>query len=295
MNEIITEASIIGFVRYSQKITFSNPNKARDVFEPTYFEYRFAIFKEVTLKSFQQQTNTDFILLLLHSENMPSHYKERFLELEKTNLFLYNVFVKDTQESFDEAIVNSVNYLSFDKNVAITFRVDNDDAVQNNYIEKLYDFLKDDFIDFTISCPTMNIVKRISSELYMVEDSYFPANAVGLAYITSTHQFKTIFQLGNHHVINDHNKMIVMAKCDNGGLMTINGENELNSIDKSKAITLNKKDLDNYLMERRMNSIDLDCLKIYPNKFETLEFLELFVPPIFNRILKKLKFYFFRK
>ena len=77
MNKIINKAPIIGFIRYSQKINFVSN---RDVFEPEYFEYRFKIFKEVTLKSFQQQKNNNFVLLLLHSENL-----ELLNNVKKTN------------------------------------------------------------------------------------------------------------------------------------------------------------------------------------------------------------------
>lgn len=290
MNKIINKASIIGFVRYSQKIKFGNRKNERDVFEAEYFEYRFNIFKNVTLKSFQQQTNSNFVLLLLHSENMPSHYKERFFELEKANEFLYNVFMEDTQQSFNEAILNSFEYTADNSNnVAITFRIDNDDAVQNDYIEKLSGFLKDDFTGYTVSIPTMNIVKRISNKSYLLQESYFPANAIGLAYVTPLEKYKTVFNLGDHDLVNNQNRMIVLPKCTSGGLMTINGENEINVIDKTKAIILDKEGLNKYLVERKIENLDLECLRIYQEEKKISEFLELLIPPIIDVLIRKIK------
>lgn len=289
MNKSINNSPIVGFVRYSQKIKFANREIERDVFEPAYFEYRFNIFKEVTLKSFQQQTNSNFVLLLLHSENMPSHYKERFLELEKTNTFLYNIFLKDTKESFDQAILNSVEYVSFEKEVAVTFRIDNDDAVQNNFIELLNDFLTNDFIGHAISIPNFYIVKHIADNLYLLQERYFPANSIGLAYVTNKERYKTVLNLGDHDLVNDQNTIILISKCTSGGLMTINGENEINSIDKTKAITLTKTDLEAYLQKRKIKNIDLDCLRIYPEEKKKPEFLKLFVPPIFDTVFRKIK------
>jgi hypothetical protein len=294
LDKIINKAPIIGFVRYSQKIKFGNRKNEKDVFEAEYFEYRFNIFKNVTLKSFQQQSNSNFVLLLLHSENMPLHYKERFIELEKANAFLHNVFVKDTQEAFNESILNSVKYVSFEKEVAVTFRIDNDDAVQNNFIEKLSGFLKADFVGYTVSIPIMNIVKRISEKSYLLQESYFPANAIGLAYVTPIEKYKTVFNLGDHDLVNNQNGMVVLAECTSGGLMTINGENEINAIDKTRAITLNKESLDKYLVERKIENLDLECLRIYHEEKNFSEFFQLFVPPLFHIISRKIKNYFLK-
>ena len=191
MDRIIKKEPIIGLIRYSQKVKFGNGEKERDVFEAEYFEYRFNIFKNVTLKSFQQQTDNNFVLLLLHSENMPSDYKDRFIELEKANSFLYNVFIKDTYKAFDEAIKRSVEYVSFEKDVVVTFRIDNDDAVQNDFIHKLSGFLKDDFVGYSISMPSLCIVKRISDMSYMIEERNYPSNSIGLAYVSNSGQYKT--------------------------------------------------------------------------------------------------------
>ncbi len=258
---MINKAPIIGFIRYSQKIIFGEEHK--NVFEPEYFEYRFNIFKEVTLKSFQQQTNPNFVLLLFHSENMPPHYKERFAELEKTNSFLYNIFVKDTWESFNEVIQNSIDYVSFEKDTAITFRIDNDDAVQKDFIEQLSGFLRSDFVGYIISIPMFYVVKRIENQLYMLQERCFPANSIGLANVTYREQYKTVMELGEHHLINDENSMILLPKSTGGGLQTINGENAVNTIDFAKAITLNKEDLVKYLEKRKIENLDLECLRIY--------------------------------
>lgn len=301
MNQLtndINRAPVIGFVRYSQKIAFNGRKVARDVFEAEYFEYRFNIFKKITLKSFQQQTNTNFVLLLLHSENMPPIYKERFLQLEKTNSFLYNIFVEDTQESFDEALLNSISYLSFEKNTVVTFRIDNDDAVQNDFIEKLSGFLKDDFIGYCVSIPMMYRVKHITKQSYMMEEFYFPANAIGLAYVTDKKNYKTVLELGDHDLVNEENAMIVLPRSKNGGIMTINGENEINSIDKTRARILTKEGLDKYLKERNIDNIDLNCLRIFDkintsSNFSLKNTISLFIPPVINLALIKIKNRFF--
>lgn len=291
MYSTINKAPIVGYVRYSQKIIFGD--KDRDMFEPDYFEYRFNIFINITLKSFQAQTEKNFVLLLFHSVNMPSHYKEKFHRLEKENSFLYNIYVQDTYESFDEAIKNSINYVSFENDTAVTFRIDNDDAVQKDFIEKLSFFLKDEFVGNTISMPSNYIVKRIGEKHYKVEERYYPANSIGLANVTTKQDFKSIMEFGQHHLMNDENTMILLARKTNGGLMTINGDNAINTIDNYKAAIIEKEQLNNYLREKNLGNIDLEFLKIFKEvdepKFSVIKIIYLFLPPLFIKILDKVK------
>ncbi|MDR2835433.1 MAG: putative rhamnosyl transferase [Bacteroidales bacterium] len=42
-------------------------SKNVQIFQPDFFQYRINLFKNITLKSFRQQTDKDFHLFLLHS------------------------------------------------------------------------------------------------------------------------------------------------------------------------------------------------------------------------------------
>ncbi|MDQ0478177.1 glycosyltransferase [Chryseobacterium sp. MDT2-18] len=294
----ISRVPVIGFVRYSQSIIFGTGKNARDVFEEEYFEYRFKIFKNVTLKSFQQQTDNNFALLVLHSINMPPHYKMRFLELEKTNLFLYNIFVEDTAESFNDAIKKSIDYVSFQSEAAITFRIDNDDAVQHDFIQKLRSFTKKDFVGYSINVPNVTILKRIANHSYMVEERYYHSNSIGLAYVTGKDPYKTILQVAEHDKINDENPLILLPKNKVSVLMTINGENAINYINPANAKILKKEEFDKYLKERKFESLDLHCLRVFDeinnsSNFSLKKIIGLFVPPVINLALLKIKKLFF--
>lgn len=293
MQKVLRKAPVVGFVRYSQKIIFAE--RERDMFETEYFEYRFEIFKKVTLKSFQQQTDKNFVLLLLHSENMPSHLKKRFIELEGTNSFLQNIFVKDTMESFNEALQNSIENVLFQEDTAITFRIDNDDAVQNDFIQKLGEFTKKDFVGYSISISNISFVKRISEHSYMIEERYYPSNPIGLAYVTTKNCYKTVLEIGQHDLINDEIPMILLAKNTTVGLLTINGENAINSINSFKSIILDKPEFSQYLIERKLENLDLDCLRIFIKKRSLKEILELFIPPVYYFTVDKIKSVFSSK
>lgn len=283
MSKTINRAPIIGFVRYSQKILFGN--KERNMFEPEYFEYRFRIFKNVTLKSFQQQTDQKFILLLLHSESMPAHYKKLFYELESENSFLYNVFVSDNAEAFSTALKDSKKYAEFENGVAVTFRIDNDDAVQNDFIEKLYSYLKTDFAGFAICIPNTLIIKPIEDKMYLLQDHYYPGNAVGLSYVTKGVRYKTVMEIGQHHLINHKIPLILLPSSSSSSLITINGENAANQIHYDKSTLFTDEQLKLYLSMRSIGNMDFSGLKICGKREENDRFsfrriLELIIPPI---------------
>lgn len=296
MKKVLNKAPVLGFVRYSQKIIFG---QEKDVFESEYFEYRFEIFKNVTLKSFQQQTDNSFILLLLHSENMPVQYKMRFLELEESNLFLYNIFVEDNQKSFDDALNQSLKYVSFTDDAALTFRIDNDDAVQIDFIKQLRSFVKQDFVGYSISVPTIAIVKRVSNKLYLLEERYYPSNSIGLAYVTGRDDYKTIMKESQHHLVNDTNSMILLAKNAAAGLQTINGENAINSINSENAKIFSDVQFEEYLKENRFENLELSCMRIFPLQnsldFSPIKIIRLLLPPIFFMIFKKLRNFFYKE
>ena len=287
MEKVLKKSPIIGFVRYSQKIDFWG---IRDMFEPKYFEYRFQIFKDITLKSFQFQTNKNFLLVILHSENIPPHYKERFFELERDHLFLKNIFIADTAEAFEEALKNSSHYLNFQNGVALTFRIDNDDALPTNFIENLDVFLNPAFLGSCINLPNVLIVKRARNDQYLVETRYFPSNSMGLAYVTSENNFKTIFDVNQHHLVNENNNLILLPKHSGMPIQTINGENAINSINDYASATFTEKQLQEFLEDNNYATINLKCLKIlnYKKRLSINDILNLLTPPIFNIIAFKI-------
>ncbi len=194
----ITKAPITGFIRYSCRASF---NRGGGVFESKYLKYRLNIFENVTLKSFQNQSDTDFHLLLLHSVNLPDEYKQKFSVLEQENSFLHNVYIADSEiegKAYIDAVQSSIDYVQFENNVAINFRIDNDDGLPCDYIARLKTCLKEDFADFAICIPRVSIIQRVGKDKYLKQEKYYPSNSMGLAYVTHKNDYKTIMTLGDH-------------------------------------------------------------------------------------------------
>jgi hypothetical protein len=250
---------IVGFVRYSCRASFSSNN----FFTADYLDYRLNIFKSITLKSFQEQTDKDFNVFLLQSENLPEKYKKIFKNLEDENPFLFNIYIPDSEADgvdYINAVSSSVDYVEFFDNVSINFRIDNDDALPADFIAKLKQFLKPQFVDFVISIPHVSIVQRVRNNLFLKQEKYFQSNSIGLAYVTLKNCYQTIMTQGDHGFVNRNHSMILL--CGRGGIQTINGNNVMNALDLGYAPAFTGDALRSFLVENKYPDFDFTCLRI---------------------------------
>jgi len=255
----LTKAPIVGFIRYSCRAPFTR----NDFFKPKYLDYRLDIFKNITLKSFQEQTDKDFNILILHSENLPQKYKDIFIELENENSFLYNIFISDAEiegKDYVNAVEGSIEYVNFYNDVSINFRIDNDDAVHRDYISRLKYYLKQEFIDYIISFPNVSIIQRTCKNKLLKQEKYFPSNSIGLAYVTGKKPYQTIMTLGDHGKVNQKHPMILLP--GRGGIQTINGKNIMNSLYIGPVSSFNFDSIKIFLKENYYSDFDFKYLNI---------------------------------
>lgn len=261
----LKKAPIVGLVRYSQRVALGKSKHPRNVFEPSYFDYRFKLFESICLKSFQNQSNQNFKLVLFHSDSMPQEYKKRFAELERQNHFLHNLYMEDQADAFNEAIESTIKFVSFSNGQVITFRIDNDDAVQSNYIETLSRYLKPEFDGHVISMPNLKVIQHLDENTYAVQERQYPVTSIGLAYVSSRSAYKTALVLGDHREVHEKFPYVMIDDHKSGGLMTINGENVANRIDALGDIDLmDAVELKNYLKEQKLEGLKMKILRMYP-------------------------------
>lgn len=206
------QSEIIVLIRYSLKVNYGRDNP--NVFSPEYFNYRFRIFREITLKSLISQTDKDFRCVLYHSSEMPLDYKQKFLDLEKEFPFLKSVWQDDAKIFYPYAT----------KPIVMSIRIDNDDAIPMDFVERFRPFCNQNFKDMVICVPKIVICKRASDQVYEVRKEYYGSNSIGMAYISDNS--KNVFELGNHTEVN--NKLPLISLPGVGGMMLLNGDNVMN-------------------------------------------------------------------
>jgi hypothetical protein len=274
---------VIGFVRYSLKE--NSWKKSKDIFEEKYFNYRFEIFKNITLKSFQNQNDMNFMLFLLHSANMPQEYQEQFNQLERENSFLRNVYLRDGEEALQEFLLSTNQYI-FSGNVSVNFRIDNDDGIPSDFISRLRGYCKSDFAGHAISIPNIYVVQRISKDKFFLQKRNLPGNSIGFAYITGKNNYKTIIGFGDHGLIIKNMPTILLPEQVQGGIQTINGGNVTNGITVHGKLLgkFTKSQLNEYLNEHF--NIEPDCLKICRTNIIILFFI--FIKPAIKYLIRKI-------
>lgn len=250
---------IIGMVRYAIPNSFMNTNNSRSLvqlYEEPYFSDRFNIFCNVTLESFAAQTNQDFVLCVYHTNLIPDDKKVLFDNLAKQYLFLRNVYTDSAMFIPDD----------LKEPTMLTFRIDNDDGMAIDFIEKMQQ-IKDSYngksTNFAISIPHMRKIGRIGEDMYKTIATDFVSNSMGLAYLGSDD--RTVMNLGNHTKVAYSTPMLMVA--GNGGLQVINGYNVVNGFKKvyqnqSDMAILNQKDMQDLLVKDGYAKMDLSCLPI---------------------------------
>ena len=248
---------IIGMIRYAIPNAFvATKNACRDIiqlYEEPYFSDRFKIFCNITLESFNQQTNKDFKLLIYHTNLIPENKKMLFDEIEEKYKFVKNMYIPDKNLYVPKDLIEDIN---------LTFRIDNDDGISIDFIEKLQQVKLNYKKDKVISFPHIHKLVRTKDDEYKIKELDYLSNSIGLAYVTTSD--KTIMDLGIHTKLPKSYDFEILD--GNGGLQIINGYNVTNCFDskvgknRTDPLTLNKKEMENLLIERKYAKMDLSSL-----------------------------------
>jgi hypothetical protein len=125
---------------YSER--FPDPaDAAAYLFSPERMELRFRLFERVCLPSLARQSDPDFRLVVLTSDQMPRQYLWRLEDLlsplENTSLVVSEpgAHYQLIREAYDSVPAG-------DETHAIRFRIDDDDAVDGNYVKRTKAFAR---------------------------------------------------------------------------------------------------------------------------------------------------------
>ena len=250
----MNKTAINGIIMFSVK--HPHRSNVKNVFAPNYMEYRIKIFREVTLKSLANQTDMDFNVFVLHSDDAPQSYKDIFGDMEKEFPFIRNVWLKDFDDPY---AMPGVSDVAFENDVTISFRVDNDDGLPVEFIKNLRGFLRPEFSGFCINWPKITVAQRIARDKYMATEFDFIMNSIGLAYVAARRDNKNIMNLRNHATVRFKAPTVLLPGM--GGLQIINGENVLNRMWR-RGKKYSGAEIAEYLRIAGYANTDLSILKI---------------------------------
>ncbi|MEO0632795.1 MAG: glycosyltransferase [Pseudomonadota bacterium] len=134
---------VLGFCRFSffgpsdTKLSYDDRDAAfASLYAPDRMETRFLLFENLLLPSVRAQRDTRFTLYVLTSSCMPDRYKRRLRALCQPVPQIKVIFA-DTLD-LTEVVNPIIGDPALDTTGLVQFRIDDDDAISQRYVEKLH-------------------------------------------------------------------------------------------------------------------------------------------------------------
>lgn len=197
-------------IRFSINLNETDTFKReRDPLNPVYLERRFALFTKYCLPSLKNQTNKNFILILVIDPNLSSEYREKLKKLTKncgfnTQLVEYGGnFELDNLLNCNEIDMMKKTQSITGKKYICTTRLDDDDSLNPNYfnyaqyeIQTIID-KKLFFRPFIHTLVYGNYLMIKDSKCYLKKVRK-PRLACGLSFVNTLDDNTTIYSRSHH-------------------------------------------------------------------------------------------------
>lgn len=209
-------------------VPFNLPNDSISIYEGEncWMDRRMNLFKTYTLPSFNNQSDTEFHLIILLDPNTPKKYLNELKNLEKS----YNFFnILYTLESKGKQYENQLLELYMKKrknnsNIILSSRCDNDDSIHTYYIETI----KQNIENFTVLSLAKGLYWDINSNIFL--NSIFPTGP----FLTTQSTLDNFLnpRYDNHHDVVKNNKSKILTEGFPMWVQIIHGENLWNRLDR---------------------------------------------------------------
>lgn len=104
---------------------------------------RFELFETYCMPSVRNQTYSEFLWFCLFSDDTPQEWLDRLVEIKKQCRQFYPLLLSDKEgEEHDRVLGRFLDSLHFEGQQVVTLRIDNDDAIGSDFIERAIDIAK---------------------------------------------------------------------------------------------------------------------------------------------------------
>lgn len=203
--------SVVGIVRFSVLSTKPSPflayqdrtfdEIASHILDEHRLAKRFQLFESICLPSMDAQSDSNFSLLVVAPQLLPDRWKFRLTVLASTRPYL-KIFYAD-EKNFRMAKCSTYVLDLISEDTFYTFRLDDDDALSCDFIERINRMLSPALAGHAVShCKGYYL--DIDNGLYKIRPRVVPNLAVGFGYISHKNSPRTLFDVSEHH-LNFHN------------------------------------------------------------------------------------------
>lgn len=238
----------------------SNQEYREMLFNKQRLEQHFELFKNITFPSIVNQTRNlndiDFKLMLVTSEDLPDWNRVLLEEVLSEYTWAKICYLPSKGVDVTQPIYDDLDKYK-GKVLFATIRLDDDDALAVDFIEKLEGF----FIESNSGCAISfglglyGFYSFKKHQYYKFIQYYYPKIAAGLCYVNTYekgkfgHKIRTIFQAGNHSKIDSNIPVIVYCK-DIMFIRTMYDSSDSHSSNREKKL-LSLPSLDPTIVENR--------------------------------------------
>lgn len=199
----------------------------QEMLQPSRLDFRLKLFCDFALPSLQKFNHEAindssgevvFKVLINASSLLPVQHKEKLLEIEKDNDFLEVIFSPEENANIRQLTLKKMKKLhgdSDDDTLFLTMRMDDDDALSNDFYEKLNKYARKEFSGFGVSFPNGYIgYLDDGGGLIGFRNYNKPKIAIGLCYIKFMKKiqkkgFKSIYCFGSHGMLDRKAPVII--------------------------------------------------------------------------------------
>lgn len=200
-------------IRFSVYIGYGFQNReANKLFTDERLKQRFFYFENLCLPSIRRQVNQDFQLVLLIDKNLPAKWKKRLVEItnDMNNVILHTKHEND--------ILGSANwlqqYVDDDVNAIVYTRLDDDDALNCQFIQQLKGYITPDNLDAVVS-HNEGLCVLHHQDKYLVKKEAGRCLSTGLTLIASPDNRSNIYEFVHNKLIETGAKKVIVDRTPN--------------------------------------------------------------------------------
>lgn len=195
-------------------------------------QMRFAYFENVCLPSLDAQINKNFVVVLRCSDLLPEKWKKKLHELVSSRSYIYTAMLPldEFPIPYEKRLLQD-QILPVDADTVITARIDDDDAVADDYVEKLSKYLRPAFQRHAISFPNGFFMETIGDgprKKFKLAPVRKINIAIGLAFVSSRNLGNTILSFPVNHRVLDTAVPVIIDSTKPMFIVTCHASNDTN-------------------------------------------------------------------
>lgn len=218
-------SSIYGIMRFSV-VTNVPEDHWRVARERSYNDYLIQLFSDkrlsrkltlldsVTLKSIDNNNIKELMILIIYSNLMPAWAIHRLEEIsaKRSYVKLIPMGTKHKISRFSSDLIDSIHNKT---QPYITFRIDDDDALDSTFIENLSRYCNNNYAGKIVTAHNGIYLAASGKENRLLfRRITYPNIGIGLALVTAAGGSSTIFSMGNHFHVAKRAEVIVDDRAD---------------------------------------------------------------------------------